>query len=740
MYVTNCFALSFDARSTPTLIFAGLGGKRRYSVAFKSVFNVFPPKIYESNSFYLIDGLQFRSFSTDGQDPALDDHENDNESLKRDDPNGGDKGAVPTGIVDPAEQPSDDPLGNGKSSTTTPLKGDSATVLASIEELKKLMAQQPKGNGGGDGASQAPPGSGKGGKDTEPDPKDMLGYDPSTFNLLVDSQDLVKDSSELYEERIKLNGKTTVPNKELVHFKSRANAKHIAANNEMSSLWLNSLDLYRLYIRGVARATKGASPVDGSYLQSLQIAIMAMSRNISSPMFQLARSMKHIASRCVYGYSHGAYDLVHFTESNWSRFELEVIFKTRGEDPNFQIILKFLDDKGNLKDTITTSLSIRSFDLSGVSYDVSKLIRENSGFDSSQYEAIMSSFYKISGSIKVGLLFKSQSERVVTLVRTFKEQISYGDGFSSTHHTTDGLQLPAFGTALVFQLSALFLFDNFGYSKEVKHQMLQYVAVSIYEYVVKLTPVTENNNINFFKFTFKMERNVANENLHNEFVNLINEGLFMPITPIHYRKYLWNDLKDLWDEIIFLSTISVPSYNHLFASALPIISYHSKHHFFSYALDHNKLTSSFYMPDVATPWQKSNEFHITFRDFVLEMYVRTMLSEPLPNYLYPISDGSWNFGIIQTSSISPCSVNPIICKFNLNQPTNNINELISDMLMLTPGYTNPYYIKRTARLSEHLPNVYHRFVPYSDVKLSDNENRGRLTGHKSVGVFDATDV
>jgi hypothetical protein len=135
------------------------------------------------------------------------------------------------------------------------------------------------------------------------------------------------------------------------------------------------------------------------------------------------------------------------------------------------------------------------------------------------------------------------------------------------------------------------------------------------------------------------------------------------------------------------------------------------------------------MPDVSVPHQIDQKFEISWPQFVQEMFVRTVMEEPMPDYLYPITSGEWQIAGTPLDAVTPADFNRTFCKFEMLHNSGEISDFVDSMLMLDNDLD---YVRQSVRLSEKLPLIYSIYVQSSSFIPFDVEDDSYLVGSKDV--------
>jgi hypothetical protein len=120
--------------------------------------------------------------------------------------------------------------------------------------------------------------------------------------------------------------------------------------------------------------------------------------------------------------------------------------------------------------------------------------------------------------------------------------------------------------------------------------------------------------------------------------------------------------------------------------------------------------------------KRNSVFGVSFDDFIRELFVRTMMDKEMPDYIYPISGGTWNIAGLRVPVIHTAALNSVLCKFAMHDHLDVINSLIEDSLLQSERCRRPYYMRSTTRLSSELPSVLNRYVPVSTVESLVHDN------------------
>jgi hypothetical protein len=359
------------------------------------------------------------------------------------------------------------------------------------------------------------------------------------------------------------------------------------------------------------------------------------------------------------------------------------------------------------------------------SSNMSKFIDESSGFMKPEYLAFIDDMYTIEEhatqdrtGVSFGTLHMGTSERMGVITRDAGKGLDavYSDGFKNISFQSEGLQIPAWNDSILMQMCSLFLLDHAHTNQETRDSVINYFSTCLYEYVRSALKLTDNNVLQYIEHKVSITRKIDDTKLDQTYNGLVDNGTFVPITPIHYHYYFGLLKLEEWREYALYSAVSNIKMNSILDSVTPKMLEVDKFYFSSYARDRSRLTSRYYTSDVALPFQKRLEFGISFTDFLIEMFVRTMLVDDLPDYIYPVSAGCWNISGVSSRDISPVKLHKVLCKFAMNDCHKDVTQLATSLLMLE---NKPHYIRGTVRLTDKMPSVYNRYVETSGMKSKE---------------------
>jgi hypothetical protein len=135
------------------------------------------------------------------------------------------------------------------------------------------------------------------------------------------------------------------------------------------------------------------------------------------------------------------------------------------------------------------------------------------------------------------------------------------------------------------------------------------------------------------------------------------------------------------------------------------------------------------MPKVSFPHQLSQKFDVSWNHFIQEMFVRTIMEEPMPDYLYPITSGEWLIAGTPLDPITPADINRTFCKFEILHDSKSVAGFVDSMLLTNTDFD---HIRKSVRLSDKLPLIYSVYVQSSAFIPYDARDNSYLVGTEDV--------
>jgi hypothetical protein len=183
--------------------------------------------------------------------------------------------------------------------------------------------------------------------------------------------------------------------------------------------------------------------------------------------------------------------------------------------------------------------------------------------------------------------------------------------------------------------------------------------------------------------------------------------------------------------MIFSSFCNI-NINRGFIGVCPSIPETSKARFKVYAGSAKTLTSSYYLSDVALPFQNKSQIQLSFRQFMQELAIRTLHTGNVSEIFPLISRGEWRGTNGQSLSLAVASLHKLLHKFG----TSNYSLLVGNftkMISLRSGNPVPSYIKNESRITKDIPDVFQHYVSNDNVKVSVSDTNSNNISKTTFG-------
>jgi hypothetical protein len=547
-------------------------------------------------------------------------------------------------------------------------------------------------------------------------------------DLFANSEDMQKQADEIYAEQWRVKSKAIVPDNELSHLKSSSNRRELVNSPWLYAKWQVRKDLQKHFVNIIYRHNSRLHPVSSDYITEIGAAILNKKTNLNLPIMNMIPSLRNIIAKSVYGASLGLYDLLYFVPTTHK--QLDFIFDYSGklsssekESTPSRVVVRMhspVRTPDEPSDSISGVFHITEFSFGSIAEaDFTSFISNSSSYTRSSILSVISSMFDIELDIEVDFVVDGESERRALLFKNEKVT-EYSDGFKVKGNIVDILTWDNKSIVLINTLLALYIWPTVhGYTADDGHTALgeasKYVATVVMHYVKsRIRSTSSDVQIANLKFHFIASRKF---NSFSELVSLykgfVDTGVMVPLGPIHYLFYLQDDYEQmpLWYEFILYSSLCCPELNPMVKSVMPKLNDESKNQLKLYSIQNKfRLNSSYYNSDVSLPFQQELTFHITYRRFLQEMFVRIMLKSATPDYMLFVSAGQWVGNNSSSTVIHPTSLHPVFAKFGIHDVVAHAFEVTNDLLMDTKDFKVPYYFKTRTRITEKMPDFYVRYL------------------------------
>jgi hypothetical protein len=550
-------------------------------------------------------------------------------------------------------------------------------------------------------------------------------YINSESEIMDSSIQLSEEANETFKVLSKNKEKYTIPDVRLSHFKSKSNAELLVSQSrDMFFKWQTFKFIQNVYTCAILRAFLCLVPVPSQYIKEISQSIISNKDNYSNPVLMMCPSINLSMASSIYGIAQGGYDLIHHIPSKFRKMELAIKYNTNVNGPPSDVGIKYYSEPQDSDPKLNVNYPIDnlSFKINSPR-NLNTFNNRHTGYTKGTYAHVLKHLYNMVCNVNVTMLINGVSERRAFILKD-ASSTRYEEGSMIVESLADSLDYTVLSMDLTNLFAGILRMKNkdFNFSEVSENEILNYAATVVHNNISKLIKTVSDSVITGFTFTLKMESKINNVDLTsgNTFRAMVRNGNYVPITPLHYSFY-FNELSDLWYKHIFLAAVSCYPINEIADSILPRIDSKDKNSFVYYVNNKNRLKSDYYKSDFELAFQKKNVFQISFDDFIVEMFVRCVKSTPTPDYIMYVSEGEWKCPSGNSLILGTGDYNEYFCKYGLANPEKHMDELCQSMLMIDSKGASvvPYYIKKSTRVVEFLPGLYHIFVPSSD--LSDGE-------------------
>jgi hypothetical protein len=571
-------------------------------------------------------------------------------------------------------------------------------------------------------------------------------FEDEYFNLKLSSEiftgskELQWQADEVFKEQSIVRSKLVVPDSDYNHFKAKLNREQLAKDTSLYVKHQSRKDLQKYYISILYNNFKHLYPISESHIAEISKAVLNKDSNLSLPMMNINLDARNVTGKTVYGTALGLYDLVYFVATRYNCMVFNMVFHGKLDTSN--------GAQHGLKTSVKYSQSInpepdfkpieivshlkhwpyKPFKMDGFSQYSS----ERSIFDKASITTVIKSLYSITLTVDVSFAIDGESERRAIIISS-KNHEQYADGFKVRDIIPDILTWDVFSPHLLNVICGLFIMpESMQPGRDNNSTMKQYEDVVSYvstimkeELLSSIRSSSKQVQITHIDYNLEVIRHANDAKVLNElYKELINQMMVVPLSPLHYLLYLENlDVKfmDYWKEFAFYSAVACSVINPILTSVMPKMDITSKNQFSLYLRNDARFESNYYNSEFILPWQKHLKFSMTKTAFFKEMYVKTMLYGDLPNYFCFITESEWEGNQSSSIPVHPASLHNIFSKFGLGEPLSNIDKVTSELLLDTPEYKRPYYVKSMTRLTRDMPSIYGRFLEVYKIEVGYEE-------------------
>lgn len=555
---------------------------------------------------------------------------------------------------------------------------------------------------------------------------DLFNNNFTNFSLLTDQDEILSDASIIFKEYVTRRSKNVVPDPSLKHIKNAKNAEQLAANKDIFIKWSVCKDFYCMYSHAILNSVEDLSPISDSYIRELDVALASNDRIAGYPVYKLNTDGKSVAASSLYGVAHGLHELYHFSESDWSNIHFEFDYRSKLESDKkvaSELKLQFQNNTNpSLNRDYNFNVPLLAFQPEGDS-DIRRSFKEESMFDSSKKGVLLDQMYSIVGSCAIDFSNQGVSERVSFNLRTSEGHVTYAQGYKSTINNVDGFRFPGKDSAIMDQILSMFLIDFSKVKVNEVENIATYASTCIVHYLDKSVIQISGAKVINMSIKFRIARNIDNAQLRNSYVNYISNGYIIPMTPLQYKFYFSNIDFKIWYYYMLYGSCVNTRVNPAFISVMPRMKVIDKTFFSMVSRSRDRRITSYYDSEHSLPFQKEMVAHLSRNDFIREMFVKTLIQEGYPDYIYNISSARWEGNSGKSNNIGVASLSSLFCKFGLSDFNKHIENFVEQLSLdqHDSGFIPPYYAKSRTRLCENIPSLYNNFLPVAEFGIIQDE-------------------
>lgn len=307
-------------------------------------------------------------------------------------------------------------------------------------------------------------------------------------------------------------------------------------------------------------------------------------------------------------------------------------------------------------------------------------------------------------------------------VSKMKHGTNYQDGFKMQVVVNNGDFEICIEDKSVFDMFVALMFKvDMNLSEDTMSEIANYLSTVVYQMVKEQLVIKHNVSIRKLKFKFVMRRNpqfTSQHSLNMAFNEAMDKGFLLPVSPLHIMYRLnKNVFSSRWMETAFWTTLCNPNANETAHDFLPLSVNDYKNKLQGLLKSESKglsrLTTDFYVSELSFGFEKFEPQSYSLNDVYVELLVRFMLYNDIPDTFKAYTKGKWQ-GTNSNTLILDVPRYHRIAKFGVESEIDYANELAYGMLYLNDNSSAPYYCKQTMRLSEKAPVMTHRLLPNLD--------------------------
>jgi hypothetical protein len=198
---------------------------------------------------------------------------------------------------------------------------------------------------------------------------------------------------------------------------------------------------------------------------------------------------------------------------------------------------------------------------------------------------------------------------------------------------------------------------------------------------------------------------------HQRFVNYVDSGKIVPISPIQYKYYLDPSILKDWSRIILISSLACSSSNGELKQIQPRMSAGHKVNFTNYMIHDDLRSLARYESNSGFEFERDTNVILTRKDIVREMFIRTMIGKDMPYFFPLITRSQWIGTKSSSAPVSPSTINSVLSIFTCRDIRSVVKDASDSLLLLDKTHmTSRSTLRSTAGIVKTMPEIFLRFI------------------------------
>lgn len=260
-------------------------------------------------------------------------------------------------------------------------------------------------------------------------------------------------------------------------------------------------------------------------------------------------------------------------------------------------------------------------------------------FTNGSFDNMAHNIYKLESKVDEFSYYQSSSVvREAVMVRDkVNSQFSDATRASTVHNENIEFR---FSDKVVYDILLSLIFANDAVqSGDIKHSesprdFTSYIACTLNHYLLSQIRNKQNLKLKKIKYRLTLTRNLdSSDDLHAIYSGLINKGLIMPMSPLHYQYYLDGSINSDWTKYCVYSLCSTPHHLPLFKRILPCVNSDVRSKFRSVMIRPELRAFRDFYPTDLLPCFPDVNGGMSKSDIIRELFVRLMCKDDLESFL-----------------------------------------------------------------------------------------------------------